>query len=340
MSLVNILKIKKKKIVFIFLVLLILNSFMINANSEENRKSFVLDLLIRENAVNSLSTPKIIYSNSPDYMVKNEGDDILILKLISGKDKVLGEFTIVNPRVLRSIHPHHHEVDEEESSIAEAIEVKETLVIPFYKDAKSIKIFNYPDFLIGEISVEDVIQNFCKDLDAKGGCDSDCGGFECKKTIFGESIFINWDSSSPVVVDKKISDVEEIKIGVVGDSGESILVISPDKENKKIRMTENGQSIDIDKDLKVIGSHLYIEDKIVNIMPANAADIAKEKIQISVKKSELDIINEKPLYTIKGYRKTKILGFIPANIGVSVDINAQTGEISNSKESWWSFLTK
>ena len=105
-------------------------------------------------------------------------------------------------------------------------------------------------------------------------------------------------------------------------------------------MTENGQSIDIDKDLKVIGSHLYIEDKIVNIMPANAADIAKEKIQISVKKSELDIINEKPLYTIKGYRKTKILGFIPANIGVSVDINAQTGEISNSKESWWSFLTK
>ncbi len=123
--------------------------------SKDYRKLFIAPLSIREDTVVQTGDVSIIYSASPDYSARPVVDH-LTLEIVSAKGVALNSFTIANPRILRIA-----DFGDEESGIVEAESIEETLRVPFYKEAKSIKIYAPDGALLGEVGVADAIAGFC-----------------------------------------------------------------------------------------------------------------------------------------------------------------------------------
>jgi len=73
----------------------------------------------------------------------------------------------------------------------------------------------------------------------------------------------------------------------------------------------------------------------VMITPDVALLQAVEKLG-DVKNIKIDL--EQSKYTISGEREVKILGLFNVKMAVSVEVDAQTGEVSKIQKPWWSFL--
>ena len=57
-----------------------------------------------------------------------------------------------------------------------------------------------------------------------------------------------------------------------------------------------------------------------------------------VEKVEIEVEEERPVYTITSRRRARLLGFIPASIEVSTSVDAENLEFVRERLSWWSFL--
>lgn len=76
----------------------------------------------------------------------------------------------------------------------------------------------------------------------------------------------------------------------------------------------------------------------INIMPEDAVFVSRTPDINSVNKIELKEESQKPIYSIRGIKRAKILFLFPVNLGIETKVSAETGEVVSVKKPWWSFL--
>ncbi|HLD58925.1 MAG TPA: hypothetical protein VI977_04800 [archaeon] len=123
-------------------------------------------------------------------------------------------------------------------------------------------------------------------------------------------------------------------VAVVSVQGTAAVNSGPAKENP-ISSALPGEKT-------LISDNNPVEEKTVSvsILPENAKQIVEDSLGASqVKKVELDFIEQKPVYKIQSSKQTMLFGFIPIQMQINTQINAQNGEIEKIEKPWWSIFT-
>ena len=86
----------------------------------------------------------------------------------------------------------------------------------------------------------------------------------------------------------------------------------------------------------------------IKVMPNTASERAIERLQLKVCNSsnncsiELKEVGSgeqvKVAYEVKAQKEVKVLGMFKTKMQVQAQVDAETGEVINSKKSWWAFL--
>jgi uncharacterized membrane protein YkoI len=122
------------------------------------------------------------------------------------------------------------------------------------------------------------------------------------------------------------------------------VTIEIDKETKVAKIESEGVKATTAEKLKIEEKTLKIEtpkgDIQVNVLPSLATRVAISKSPQEIKEIELKLINEKPIYEIKGKKVGKLLWLFPIEISVQTQIDATEGKILKIKKPWWSFLAR
>lgn len=80
--------------------------------------------------------------------------------------------------------------------------------------------------------------------------------------------------------------------------------------------------------------------KAINILPEDAILISATPNKNYIKEVELKEEAQKPIYSVKGTEKVKMLFFFPINLVIETKISAETGNVISIKKPWWTFLTR
>ncbi len=124
---------------------------------------------------------------------------------------------------------------------------------------------------------------------------------------------------------------KEIKIGNKSIKVKGNLTININNQTRKIRVRmSNGKNAEI------------------KVMPEKASERALERLRLKVCNEsnncsiELKEVGEgnqtKAAYEVRVRRKAKFLGIFKTRMEVSVDVDAETGEVIKIKKPWWAFL--
>jgi len=122
------------------------------------------------------------------------------------------------------------------------------------------------------------------------------------------------------------------------------VTIEIDKETKVAKIESEGVKAITTETLKIEEKTLKIEtpkgDIQVNVLPSVATQVAILKYPQDIKEIELKVVNEKPVYKVKGKKVGKLFWIFPIEISVQTQIDATEGKIIQVKKPWWSFLVK
>jgi len=123
----------------------------------------------------------------------------------------------------------------------------------------------------------------------------------------------------------------------------AVVTISVDKESKLIRIEHENTTAITQDTIKVEDNGIKVETPkgyaAVNVLPAVATQVAVSRVSHEIKKIELKVLEEKPVYETVGERKARLLWLIPVTLSVKTTIDAQTGRVAKVEQPWWSFLT-
>ena len=122
------------------------------------------------------------------------------------------------------------------------------------------------------------------------------------------------------------------------------VTIEIDKETKVAKIESEGVRAITSETLKVEEKTLKIEtpkgDIQVNVLPNIATQAAISRFPQEIKKVELKVVNEKPVYEVEGKKAGKLLWIFPVEISIQAQIDATEGKILQIKKPWWSFLIR
>ncbi|RLI86120.1 MAG: hypothetical protein DRO76_04410 [Candidatus Altiarchaeales archaeon] len=80
-------------------------------------------------------------------------------------------------------------------------------------------------------------------------------------------------------------------------------------------------------------------EKPINILPGYAISKAKGVAETpEIKKVELKLEAEKPVYSVKGIKQARLLFIIPVSMEIETKIDAETKDVISVNKPWWSFL--
>jgi len=124
------------------------------------------------------------------------------------------------------------------------------------------------------------------------------------------------------------------------DGNKDILIqkVSPDKSLIKSGAVSAVSS----QELKIEKNKLFMETSAgkseINILPDQAILKAKERSRVT-EINEIELKEEaRPVYSVKGIKKTKLFSLIPITMNVETKVSAETGDVISVKNPWWSFF--
>jgi len=82
-----------------------------------------------------------------------------------------------------------------------------------------------------------------------------------------------------------------------------------------------------------------LSDIDVNGIVEKLSNFAEETKLKLIKNIEIKKVDDKQVYQLRGSREAKLLGFLPIDVEVIVNLDVDTGAINNMEKPWWSFLT-
>ena len=140
-----------------------------------------------------------------------------------------------------------------------------------------------------------------------------------------------------------------------GENGQQIMVQKQSENQMQLKV--NGISADCGLDLtqKQIQNKTKLETKLSNgrnaeikIMPDSASETALQRLRLkncaeeegcSIELKEIMQNNEVKLaYELKTQRQAKVFGLFKTNMQVQAQVDAETGEVIQTKKPWWAFL--
>ncbi len=132
-------------------------------------------------------------------------------------------------------------------------------------------------------------------------------------------------------------DSTEIKFTLKDETEHNIRI---EKTKEKIFFESNGITAETKEKIEITSNGITIEKngnkKEIKLMP----DTVKEKVSKIIdemQKIEL-ALEETMVYKTKGTKQGKLLAFIPVQMQINAEVNAETGEIKKIEKPWWSFL--
>lgn len=106
-------------------------------------------------------------------------------------------------------------------------------------------------------------------------------------------------------------------------------------------MQTKGESVETKVQLYKDSDKLYGqfngETKEVKMMPDQVRQKIQEKLQLRNCSCEMEL-NDDGNYQVQAKKKAKLLGFISVDETTNVEVDATTGEIVRTRNSWWGFL--
>jgi len=135
----------------------------------------------------------------------------------------------------------------------------------------------------------------------------------------------------------------KVYVEVEARAATTAVTIQIDKESKLISIEHENitavtkEAIKVEeKTIKVETPKGYIE---VNVLPADATQVAISRTSQEIKRTELKVVDDKLVYETAGERKARLLWLIQVTVPVKTTVDAQTGSVTKVEQPWWSFLT-
>ncbi len=159
-----------------------------------------------------------------------------------------------------------------------------------------------------------------------------CVGSECPATSENEQTVL-YDVLTQTVI--KTADQNEQPVS------HNISLWKTTPGNKGILETTFA-SVEYSNELIVEESKLFMETSAgkepINIIPEDAIAVSETPNTESIKNIELKEESEKPVYSIKGIKRARILFLFPVSFEIETKVSAETGQVISVKKPWWSFL--
>ncbi len=161
--------------------------------------------------------------------------------------------------------------------------------------------------------------------------------------------------SNKIQTSSEIRERVKIKAGNYDIEGKQIKI--EERVNNKIRLNSQGISADTDLELEedTTNSQSKLKATLSNgrnaeikIMPdtASATALARLKLNVCSEENNCSIElkevgqgeNVRAAYEVKAQKQAKVFGLFKAKMQVESQIDAETGEVIQTKRPWWSFL--
>ncbi|MBT3642848.1 hypothetical protein HN604_03390 [archaeon] len=166
-----------------------------------------------------------------------------------------------------------------------------------------------------------------------------------------EAVAINYQGGA-----EKVTGIQQIKAGnYLVASGEQIQIKEQAQNQFKLEVGDAFAHFEGKMTQEQVGEKIKLMTQLKNgknvevkIMPDVASETALEKLRLkNCVESEGCLIELKEVgqgedaklsYELKTQRQSKIFGLFKARMKVEAQVDAQTGELIDSKKPWWAFL--
>ena len=115
------------------------------------------------------------------------------------------------------------------------------------------------------------------------------------------------------------------------DKGRSNAIVEVNNIPATVKLSENCR-------IKIVDRQIFLDDGYwlipVRVMPGDA--VADTRLELS--HVELEAIDGKAMYEVQGVIRGRILGLVPKEVNIEVQIDAFTGEVVTEKRPWWAIF--
>ena len=118
-----------------------------------------------------------------------------------------------------------------------------------------------------------------------------------------------------------------------GQSGNTIVQVKNTNASTQVQLYKDGE--------KVYGIFKNNETKEINLLPDQVKERIEERLRERVRLNNTNItLNENGQYEVQAQKRARLLWIIPVKEKVQAQIDAETGEITRTRNSWWGFLAR
>jgi len=118
------------------------------------------------------------------------------------------------------------------------------------------------------------------------------------------------------------------------------MTITAGKSGNTIIQTK-GENMSTDVQLYKSDGKLYgvfdNETKEVKMMPDQVKEKLREKIRVQLEEEDIEL-NEDGTYQVQAKKQARLFGLFRVRERVQIELNAETGEMVRTRNSWWGFL--
>ena len=149
------------------------------------------------------------------------------------------------------------------------------------------------------------------------------------------------EEDGKIIKDVTVTEYESpIKLNLTTKDGLKEVVVRQGTD--ELKLISKNVTARTKNELEVEEDTIYLKTKTgrkeIKIMPDVASQKAIEKQELHyVESIELKDVG-KPIYEVNGVKKVKLLWFIPIDMSIKTEIDAETGKVEKIKKPWWSFL--
>jgi len=134
----------------------------------------------------------------------------------------------------------------------------------------------------------------------------------------------------------------------MGEEMQNQVVVANQERSQEMRQNMANMQVKGQDDLEEKEGKVYMNGKEVKVMPSTASARALEVLgakceerNCTIELKEVGQGNETRLaYEVKTQKEVRVLGFIKTKMQVEAQVDAENGEVIQTKRPWWSFLAK
>lgn len=158
----------------------------------------------------------------------------------------------------------------------------------------------------------------------------------------GVLVKVNPTNEKPVKINEISTSFKGVKTRADFEGVKKEIQISVDKVKRETKIEIDNVVVTVKQAVEIKESKLYLETSVgpkeIKVLPNAASEKAIETGIKNVEEIELKEEAAKPIYSVQGTKKARLLFIFPVTLKIETKIDAESGEVVFVKEPWWSFL--